>query len=107
MLYRFTSQATADLIMLKQDAEKVLEVWGKPLAQPGIVTPEALSAAIDALLNEAQLQEQAHHDAVERAKAEDEAPPPPPPVSFRVRIEPLVRALKHCLREEVPLTWKV
>ena len=107
MLYRFTSQATADLIMLKQDAEKVLEVWGKPLAQPGIVTLEAIPAALEALVNEALRQEQAHQEAVDRAQADGETPPPPPPVSFRVRTEPLVRTLKQCIREEVPLIWKV
>jgi Domain of unknown function (DUF1840) len=49
MLYRFKSQATADLVMLGADAQGALRLIGKDLTPEGVISPDQLPRAIDIL----------------------------------------------------------
>ena len=49
MLYKFKSQATADVIVLEADAVQMLRIVGKEPAAQGIITVAQIPAAIDAL----------------------------------------------------------
>ena len=49
MLYRFKSQATADVVMLEPNARQLLGVIGKTPSPQGIVTVDQIPAAISAL----------------------------------------------------------
>lgn len=49
MIYKFKSQAAADVIMLQINAEQMLRIIGKEPSVQGIVTVEQIPAAIAAL----------------------------------------------------------
>ena len=49
MLYRFKSQATADVVMLEPNARQLLDVIGKTPGPQGIVTVDQIPAAVSAL----------------------------------------------------------
>lgn len=49
MIYKFKSQAAADVIMLQINAEQMLRIIGKEPSAQGIVTVEQIPAAIAAL----------------------------------------------------------
>ena len=49
MLYRFKSKAAGDVVMLEPNGKQVLEILGKDPAHPGIILPEQMPAAIQAL----------------------------------------------------------
>ena len=57
MLYKFKSQAAADVIMLKASAEELLKIIGKPAIPTGIVTVDQAPAAIAALKAEIERRE--------------------------------------------------
>lgn len=49
MVYKFKSQAAADVIMLQINAEQMLAIVGKTPSPQGIITVEQIPAAIAAL----------------------------------------------------------
>ncbi len=49
MIYKFKSQAAADVIMLQINAEQMLAIIGKEPSAQGIITVEQIPAAISAL----------------------------------------------------------
>ncbi len=49
MLYKFKSKNAGDVIMLEPNGRKVLEIIGKDAGPTGIILPEQMPAAIEAL----------------------------------------------------------
>jgi len=49
MLYKFKSQAAADVIMQELNGEQMLSIVGKRTESPGIITLEQIPAALAAL----------------------------------------------------------
>lgn len=49
MLYRFKSKNTGDVIMLEANGRQILEIIGKTPGRQGIILPEQMPAAIEAL----------------------------------------------------------
>ena len=49
MLYKFKSQAAAEVIMLQPDAETLLKIIGKSPGAQGIVTVQQIPGAVNAL----------------------------------------------------------
>ena len=49
MLYKFKSKNAGDVIMLEPNGRKVLEIIGKDTGPKGIILPEQMPAAIEAL----------------------------------------------------------
>jgi cyclopropane-fatty-acyl-phospholipid synthase len=49
MIYKFKSQAAADVVMLQSNAEQILAIVGKAPATQGIITVAHIPAAIAAL----------------------------------------------------------
>jgi hypothetical protein len=49
MIYKFKSQAAADVIMLQNNAEQILSIVGKEPAHQGVITLAHIPAAISAL----------------------------------------------------------
>lgn len=107
MLYRFKSQATADLVMLAHDGKRLLQLWGKDPHSAGVLLVEDFTAAAQALLAEADREEAALAQAKADAQAADEPPPNAPPVAWRVRIQPMLKHLDYCKAEDAPLRWEV
>lgn len=59
MIYKFKSQACADVIMLALNGEQMLTIIGKSPAPQGIITVEQIPAAITALETEVVVHEAA------------------------------------------------
>ena len=108
MLYRFKSQAVADVIMLRVNAEELLKIIGKEPGATGIITVEQAPAAIAALRAE-----------VERREAVGEAAPEPTAeepmsdaareeiVSLRRRAAPFIEMLERSSTAGKDVVWGV
>ncbi|TSE23455.1 hypothetical protein Tsedi_02236 [Tepidimonas sediminis] len=109
MLYRFKSKATADVVMLEPNGRRVLEILGKDPQAPGIVLPEQIPAAIEALRAAvaAEEAEEAHQREEARARGEEPLEPPQERVPLRVRVAPFIDMLQRCQHEGCEIVWGV
>jgi hypothetical protein len=109
MLYRFKSKATGDVVMLEPNGRRVLEILGKDPSGPGIILPEQIPAAIEAL-RAAVAAEEAEAER-RRREAEEKGEEPLEPVEERVplrtRVAPFIEMLQHCQREGSEVVWGV
>ena len=71
MLYKFKSQATADVIMLRDSAEEILKIVGKDPGATGIITVAQIPGAVAALKAEIERRETAAAQAPKAPDASD------------------------------------
>jgi len=104
MLYRFKSQATADLVMLNDTGEQVLAAMGKTVAPQGVITVAQIPAALAALA-----QAVADSEAVAAPEEDTGAgdAPKADTVRLRLRTTPLVAMLKESLAAGKDVVWGV
>ena len=57
MLFKFKSKNAGDVIMLEPNGRKILEIIGKDAGPTGIILPEQMQAAIQALQDAIKLEE--------------------------------------------------
>ena len=108
MLYKFKSQATADLIMLEPHGRRLLQIVGKHSADGrGIFLPEQMPAAIEALQAAIAREEAARQTAEEEALTRGETPPIVEGVSLRQRATPFIDMLRRCHAAEKEIVWGV
>jgi hypothetical protein len=98
----FKSKATGDLLMVSAHAQAVLEVLGKTAAQPGILIPEDMPAALTKLRS---LPEEAPSDdeGDEGASSVDGMDG----VSLRKRAWPLARMIEEAHAANAAIVWGV
>lgn len=110
MVTTFQSRATADVIMLGDNARQLLKILGKdPDATQGILTVEQLPAAIEKL-QQAIEADRARARTAENAKQDQDEDDNAPkgmaaPVSLYQRGWPLLEMLERSLKENTPVTW--
>jgi hypothetical protein len=110
MIYKFKSKATGDLIMLQPNGEAILKIIGKADVEQlrrGIVLPEELEAAINALQQAVADEEQARAALVQQAIADGQTPPPAPTLGLRQRSLPFIQMAQRCLAEKKEIVWGV
>lgn len=107
MLYKFKSKAAGDLIMLEGVGQQVLEIIGKSPGATGIILPEQMQGAIDALQQAITREEADKEAAIAAAKTHGEPAPRFAPVSLRQRAHPFIAMLKECLAENKEIVWGV
>ncbi len=106
-LYRFKSRETGDLVMLQPNGQRVLEILGKDPSGPGIILPEQMASAVQAL-RDAVAQEEAETKRLkEEAEAQGEVPPEFDAVSLRLRCAPFIEMLQRCEQAGVEMVWGV
>jgi hypothetical protein len=113
MLYKFKSKATGDLIMLEPQGKHILKLIGKEPGAKGIILPNEMLAAIDAL-NAAVVQEeltiQAAKDA-SKGEREDGSPAPKNEgarsISLKQRVVPFIDMLRRAHAEDKEVVWGV
>jgi cyclopropane-fatty-acyl-phospholipid synthase len=113
MLYKFKSKATGDLIMLEPQGKHILKLIGKEPGAKGIILPNEMLAAIDAL-NAAVVQEeltiQAAKDA-SKVEGEDGSPAPKNEgarsISLKQRVVPFIDMLRRAHAEDKEVVWGV
>ena len=108
MLYRFKSQATADVVMLEPNARQLLEVIGKAPGAQGIITSDQIPGAISAL-EAAIAHEHAQHRHNDDAFASEkhEEPAEREHVALHQRAAPLIDMLKRSSAEGKDVVWGV
>lgn len=106
MLFRFKSQATADLVMLEADAKAALRLMGKAVTPQGVISPDQLSQAI------AVLQQAANEDLALRRKESRAAPAQDtetddtdPDVRVSQRLVPLINLLDQANQAGMAVVW--
>lgn len=111
MLYKFKSKVTGDVIMLQANGQRVLEIIGKhSAAEPsikGILLPEHMPQALEALKNAVLLEEAQQKEAIEQALANHQAPPRFEAIGLRQRTMPIIDMIKQCLKDDEAITWGV
>ncbi|MDO9480016.1 MAG: DUF1840 domain-containing protein [Hydrogenophaga sp.] len=106
-LYRFKSRETGDLVMLEPTGQRVLDILGKDPSGPGIILPEQMAAAVQAL-RDAVVQEEAEQKRLkEEAEANGDLPPEFDVVSLRLRCAPFIEMLQRCEQAGVEIVWGV
>jgi hypothetical protein len=108
MLITFTSRAAADVLMLGNNGQQMLELIGKDAHDAhGIITVEQLPAAI-AALNAAATADRAKAPPPHADEEEDEDAPKgmAKPVGLAQRIVPLVELCQFALRDKQPVLWE-
>ena len=106
MLYRFKSQATADVVMLEPSARHLLDIVGKSPGPQGIITSEQIPAAI-AALEEAVRLEHDRHNGDPFAAEDHEEPAEREHVALHQRAAPLIDMLKRSAAEGKDVVWGV
>ena len=108
MLYKFKSKATADLIMLQPNGQRVLQIIGKGDAQSkGILLPEQMTAAIAALEAAIAREEDALKAAQAAAAERGEELPRTDAISLRQRALPFIEMLRRCEQAGKEIVWGV
>ena len=106
MLYKFKSQATADVIMLEVNGRQLLEIIGKKPGPQGIITAAQVPAAVAAL--QAAI---THEEALPKQRVdsdeEDEGSAKGVGVSLRQRAAPFIDHLQRSAAEGKDVVWGV
>ena len=109
MIYRFKSKATADLLMLGAEGERVLRLIGKEPSPQGIIEVHQMPAAIEAL-HQAILMDKQRRIAQQEAVSEessDEQEPRADTVTLRQRVWPLVTMMTTAHSQNNAIVWGV
>lgn len=107
MLYKFKSKAAGDLIMLEPNGRRVLEAIGKDAGPRGIILPEEMPAAMQALEAAIAREEAEQQAAIDEAKAKGQVPPKFADVSLRQRAVPFLDMLRRCSGAGKEIVWGV
>lgn len=107
MLYKFKSKSAGDVVMLQDNGRRVLQLIGKDPAATGIVLPEHMAAAIEALTQAIAQDEAQRQAATAAAQSQGAASPALEAISLRVRAWPFVDMMQRCLKANAAITWGV
>ena len=98
MLYKFKSKDAGDVIMLEPNGRRVLEIIGKDAGPKGIILPEQMPAAIQAL--EAAI-------ALEQSGDEQAGAVPGDGLGLHQRAMPFIDMLRRNLAAGHEVVWGV
>lgn len=108
MLYRFKSRNLADVVMLEPNGKRVLEIIGKDAGAQGIILPEQMPLAIEALRTAVEQEEREFAQAKAAFEAgESSEPPHGDGVSLRQRTQPFLEMLRFCHQQGDSVVWGV
>ncbi len=105
MIYKFKSQAAADVIMLQANGEQMLIIIGKEPAVQGIVTVAQIPAAIDAL--QAAIAEHEEVETRRRANPGLQIEVEGDSIMLRQRAAPFIDLLKTSAQAGKDVVWGV
>lgn len=106
-LYRFKSRETGDLVMLQAHGKRILEIIGKDPSAAGVILPQQMPAAQQALRDAVVLEEDTQRQQREEAKAAGDPPPEFDAVSLRLRSTPFIEMMQRCEEAGVEMVWGV
>ena len=107
MLYKFTSKAAGDLLLLEPQGKVFLQTIGKTPGPRGIISPEEIPAAIEALQQAVVREEAEQAQALADALALAQPAPRFEAIRLRQRFKPVVDMLQRCQKANQPVVWGV
>jgi len=109
MLYRFKSKAAGDVVMLGPNGKQLLEILGKDPDGPGILLPQDMPAACEAIARAVAQEEALRAKLKQEASDGDEEGPTEEAerISLRTRVTPFLDLLQHSMREQTEVVWGV
>ncbi|WP_225782685.1 DUF1840 domain-containing protein [Xenophilus sp. Marseille-Q4582] len=106
MLYRFKSQASADVLMLEGHARPLLEIIGKSAGSSGIITVDQMPGAISALQAASQREaEQGRHNHDAHAAEDHDTQAEIQHVGLHQRAAPLIKMMRESMAENRDIVW--
>jgi hypothetical protein len=106
-VYRFKSRETGELVMLEPHGKRILQILGKDPAGPGVVLPDQMTGAVEALRAAAVEEESTRKRQKDEAQARGEPSPEFDPVSLRMRSAPFIEMLQRAEKAGVEVVWGV
>ena len=108
MLVRFSSQATANLLMFDDVARALLKVIGKTATKRGVITVEEMAPALVGLhaLTEQEKRVREGRERREELPIPDVGIEPHELVGLSVRAQPFIKMLDQAQREKKEITWE-
>ncbi|MBW8830442.1 MAG: DUF1840 domain-containing protein [Burkholderiales bacterium] len=107
MIYKFKSNASGDVIMMGPNGDEVLRVIGKSPAPKGIIEPQAMPAAIQAIEQAVAADEAQRKQDEAEAAAEGRQISARDGVSLQQRAWPLVDMMKRAHAADKEIVWGV
>ncbi|MFG6448023.1 DUF1840 domain-containing protein [Roseateles sp. BYS180W] len=107
VIYRFHSKAGADVVMLPQHGQSVLEAMGKQADGQGILLNERLPGLISTLEATISGEEQHWLELEAQAQARGEPVPQRPEVMLRQRAWPLLQLMRAAQSSGADIVWGV
>ena len=104
MLFKFKSQATADLIMLEADARRLLKIMLGHDPVKGVLPWQDMPAVLDKI-EQAVVQEDALRQAAGASAEAAQAVSELPAVRLAQRAAPMQQMLRRSLSEERDIVW--
>lgn len=106
MIYKFTSKASGDVIMMGPQGDELMRLLGRTPAARGIIEVADMGAALQTL--EAAVAGDGESGAADRSKnRHGEDPVHEVPVALRQRLWPVVDMLRRCQAAGQPVVWGV
>jgi Domain of unknown function (DUF1840) len=102
MIYEFKSRATGSVVMTSDVAEALLHIIGKQKGPQGVIVPDAMPAAIEALNKAIALQKSAQASG-DNADDDDGKPK----VSLAQRALPFIEMMQRAHSAGKEITWGV
>lgn len=109
-MYKFKSRVTGDLIMLEPNGRQILKIIGKDdpaTLGKGILLPEHMVGAIQALEAAVAQDEAAQKQRAADAQAQGQVLPRPEGISLRLRATPFIAMVKRCHQADEEIVWGV
>jgi Domain of unknown function (DUF1840) len=111
MIYKFTSKASGDVIMLGQHGDGLMRILGREPAPRGIIEvadmPGALQALQAALASVADSGQKPAAATPQPNIGGADEPAREPPVALRQRLWPFMDMLRRCQAAGQPVVWGV
>ncbi len=108
MLYKFKSKGTADLIMLEPNGRQILQIIGREPSAEGILLPEEMAEAIEALQMAIRQDEVQRQARIDEALAQGKAPERTgDTVLLSQRAIPFIDMLRRCEKAGHSVVWGV
>jgi hypothetical protein len=93
--------------MLGPDGKRILEIIDKDPTAAGVILPQQMPAAEQALRDAVVLEEADQQRQREEAQAKGDPPPEFDPVSLRLRSGPFIEMMQRCEKVGVEMVWGV
>jgi hypothetical protein len=107
MIYRFTSKATGDVIMLGPHGDELMHLLGREPAARGIIETAVMPGAIKALESAVAAEAAATPSGTAANGATTDEDTREPSVALRQRLWPLLDMLRRCHAAGQPVVWGV